>query len=564
MDNKSLLAIVLCVLILIGYQSLISYLYPPPDPLQSHSQQPEINAESKEPSPSRQTPALSAPGQNIAGQKGESIRLPQQAKAPPPPQQEQEITVETETYIAVLTSLGGRLKSFRLKQYPVSLSPGSPLLEMVYEGTYGELPLFLRLSGRDETLTDTTLAYSVEGAEESLFLRAGDEKDLVFTGRHANGTTFTKTYTFSGEGYGIALHVDIRDVPFKASSLSLSWLEGSRVESKSTYYDVYGPAALIDRTFEYENTWDWEAGESYGPGNIRWAGFTNSYFLAAIMPRGDQTQESESRRLFFSDEDGTLETRLAIPWSEGVAAYTLYIGPKETSALNAIDPAFDRAIDFGWSHFIARPLISLLRLLYGATGNYGIAIILLTVLVKLVFFPLSNKSFKSMSAMKKLQPQMERLREQHKDDKQKLNQEMMELYKRYEVNPLGGCIPMLVQLPVFIGLYQGLLYAIELRQAPFFGWILDLSQPDRLGALAIPFVDPPGVPVLTLLMGGSMIVQQMMTPTTGDPTQQKMMLLMPVIFTVMFVNFPAGLVLYWLINNILSVAQQQWYTTTHA
>ena len=166
--------------------------------------------------------------------------------------------------------------------------------------------------------------------------------------------------------------------------------------------------------------------------------------------------------------------------------------------------------------------------------------------------------------MKKIQPQMERLREQHKDDKQKLNQETMELYKRYKVNPLGGCIPMLVQLPVFIGLYQGLLYAIELRQAPFFGWILDLSQPDRLGALAIPFVEPPGIPVLTLLMGGSMLVQQMMTPTTGDPMQQKMMLLMPVVFTAMFISFPAGLVLYWLVNNVLSVAQQHWYTKKYA
>ena len=322
--------------------------------------------------------------------------------------------------------------------------------------------------------------------------------------------------------------------------------------------------ALIGRTFEYENAGDWEAGDSYGPGDIRWAGFTNSYFLAGMMPQAGQAQEVEAAQLFFSDEDGTLETRLSMPWSGETVSYTLYIGPKDTSALNAVDPAFDRAVDFGWSHFIARPLVSLLRILYGVTGNYGMAIILLTVMVKLVFFPLSNKSFKSMSAMKKLQPQMERLREQHKDDKQKLNQETMELYKRYEVNPLGGCIPMIVQLPVFIGLYQGLLYAIELRQAPFFGWIEDLSQPDRLGALAIPFVDPPGIPVLTLLMGGSMIIQQMMTPTTGDPTQQKMMLLMPVVFTVMFVNFPAGLVLYWLINNVLSVAQQHWYTKTYA
>ena len=559
MDNKSLLAIVLCILILIGYQSLISYLYPPPDPLQPQTQQPIVGSESATPS-DQQAQLLAERRQTVVEQGEQTPDIPQPASTAPPAPVEQDIIVETNAYIAVFTSTGGRLKSFRLKQYPVTLRPDSPLLEMVTAGTYGELPFVLDVSGKDITLSDATLPYVVEGvtAGEPLFVPAGDDGELVFRGSLANGASFTKTFTFSGEGYGIELTVAVTQLPFTASALSLSWLEGSRSEGKSAYYDVYGPVALIGRTFEYENAWDWEAGDAYGPGDIRWAGFTNSYFLAGMMPR-----DIETAQLLFRDEDGTLETRLSTPWSGQAVSYTLYLGPKDTTALNAVDPAFDRAIDFGWSHFIARPLVSLLRLLYGLTGNYGIAIIVLTVLVKLVFFPLSNKSFKSMSAMKKLQPQMERLREQYKEDRQKLNQEMMELYKRYEVNPLGGCIPMIVQLPVFIGLYQGLLYAIELRQAPFFGWIEDLSQPDRLGALAIPFVDPPGVPVLTLLMGGSMVIQQMMMPTTGDPIQQKMMLLMPVIFTVMFINFPAGLVLYWLINNVLSVAQQHWYTRTY-
>ena len=559
MDNKSLLAIVLCILILIGYQSLISYLYPPPDPLQPQTQQPFVESESAAPT-DQQTPLLVERRQSGVEKEEQTSVMPQPSSTASPAPVEQDITVETDAYIAVFTSIGGRIKSFQLKQYPVTLNPDSPLSEMVTPGTYGELPFVLSLSGKNITLSDDTLPYTVKGvaAGERLFVPAEDDKDLVFRGSLANGTTFTKTFTFSGEGYGIGLSVDVAHIPFTASTLSLSWLEGSRSEGKSAYYDVYGPVALLGRTFEYENSWDWETGDSYGPGDIRWAGFTNSYFLAGMMP-----QDIETAQLFFRDEDETLETRLSTPWNGEALSYTLYVGPKDTDALNAVDPAFDRAIDFGWSHFIARPLVSLLRLLYEVTGNYGIAIILLTVLVKLVFFPLSNKSFRSMSAMKKLQPQMERLREQYKDDRQKLNQEMMELYKRYEVNPLGGCLPMVVQLPVFIGLYQGLLYAIELRQAPFFGWIEDLSQPDRLGALAIPFVDPPGIPVLTLLMGGSMVIQQMMMPTTGDPIQQKMMLLMPVIFTVMFINFPAGLVLYWLINNILSVAQQHWYTKTY-
>src|SRR5439155_26367795 len=166
---------------------------------------------------------------------------------------------------------------------------------------------------------------------------------------------------------------------------------------------------------------------------------------------------------------------------------------------------------------------------------------------------------KSMTEMRKLQPQLERLREQYQDDRERLNKEMMALYRRYKINPLGGCLPTIVQMPVFIGLYQALGHAIELRQAPFFGWIQDLSQPDRLGTLALPFIEPPGIPVLTLLMGITMLLQQAMTPATGDPAQQKMMMFMPLIFTAMFVNFPAGLVLYWLANNVLSITQQYAY-----
>lgn len=548
MDNKSLLAIVLCILILIGYQSLISYLYPPPSPTDPQSQPPLAE------SPPSDSSHLAA--EPRAQESTEHTTRPLPSTESPPSDRQRELAVETDTYHAVFTTRGGRLKSFLLKQYPVTLELDSPLLEIVTEGGYGELPIVVRLSGRETNISDAGVAYQVAG--DGLRLRADEQAELVFRGSHPNGTRFTKTYTFSGVGYGIGLEVGVSHLPFHADSLSVSWLEGSRSESKSTY-DYYGPVALVGRTFNYEHAWDWEPGEVYGPDNIRWVGFTNGYFLSAVVP-----QDAGAGRLFFRDEDGVLETRLATPWSGTPLSYTLYLGPKETGALNAVDPALDRAIDYGWSHFIARPLVDLLRLLYGMTGNYGVAIILLTVLVKLVFFPLSNKSFKSMSAMKKLQPQMERLREQYKDDKQKLNQEMMELYKRYHVNPLGGCLPMLVQLPVFIGLYQGLLYAIELRQAHFLGWITDLSQPDRLGGVPIPFVEPPGIPVLTLLMGGSMIVQQMMTPTTGDPMQQKMMMLMPIVFTVMFVNFPAGLVLYWLINNILTIAQQNWYQRTHA
>jgi YidC/Oxa1 family membrane protein insertase len=177
-------------------------------------------------------------------------------------------------------------------------------------------------------------------------------------------------------------------------------------------------------------------------------------------------------------------------------------------------------------------------------------------LVRIIFYPVNKKQATAMKSMQKIQPELKKIQEKYKDDREQLNKEMMELYRRHNVKPLAGCLPMVVQLPVFLGLYNALMQAIELRHAPFIGWITDLSQPDRLGTLAIPFVSPVGIPVLTLFMGASMLVQQRMMPAAGDPAQQRMMMFLPVIFTVMFVNFPSGLVLYWFANNVLSIAQQ--------
>jgi YidC/Oxa1 family membrane protein insertase len=191
-----------------------------------------------------------------------------------------------------------------------------------------------------------------------------------------------------------------------------------------------------------------------------------------------------------------------------------------------------------------------------------VAIIILTILSKILLWPLGTKSYKSMNQMKKLQPLIQEIREKYKNDKKKMNEEVMRLHRTYSINPLGGCLPMLVQIPVFFALYRMLDQAIELRHAPFIGWINDLSAPDRLGHFdfAIPFMDAPyGIPVLTLVMGATMLLQQKMTPATGDPAQAKMMMLMPVVFTFIFINFSSGLVLYWLVNNVLSIGQQ-YYT----
>jgi YidC/Oxa1 family membrane protein insertase len=245
---------------------------------------------------------------------------------------------------------------------------------------------------------------------------------------------------------------------------------------------------------------------------------------------------------------------------DGVTArYTLYMGPRDLEDLKVLDKDLERALSFGWTDIIAKPLLHLLRFFNQYIHNWGVSIILLTILVKIAFWPLTHKSYKSMKEMQKLQPRMAKIREKYKNDRQQMNKEVMGLYKTYKVNPMSGCLPMVIQIPVFFALFRILGSAIELRHAPFMLWINDLSAPDRLFnfAFSIPFMKPPyGIPVLTLLMGASMFIQQKMTPTPGDPTQAKIMLFLPLIFTFMFINFPSGLVLYWLVNNVLSIGQQ--------
>jgi YidC/Oxa1 family membrane protein insertase len=217
---------------------------------------------------------------------------------------------------------------------------------------------------------------------------------------------------------------------------------------------------------------------------------------------------------------------------------------------------------------LAKPCVWIMDFIYDHfIPNYGVAIIILTIFTKIILWPLGNKSYKSMADMKKIQPLMAGIKEKYKDDKRKMNEEMMGLYKTYKVNPMGGCLPMVVQIPVFFALYRMLYEAIELRHAPFFWWINDLSAPDRLFRFdfAVPFMEPPyGIPVLTIIMGATMFFQQKMSPPMGDPTQAKMMMMMPIVFTFIFINFSSGLVLYWLVNNVLSMAQQYYITKKNA
>ena len=280
-----------------------------------------------------------------------------------------------------------------------------------------------------------------------------------------------------------------------------------------------------------------------------WIGVVQHYFVSAIVPPEKAEREYYTREVskdLFS-AGVILPLGNVAPGATATATTRLYSGPQDQDRLKALAQGLDLVVDYGWLTIIAAPLFWVLKLMHGWFGNWGLAIIGLTVLIKAIFYPLSAASYKSMAKMKQVTPRLMKIREQYGDDRAKMNQAMMELYKTEKINPLGGCLPIVVQIPVFIALYWTLLGSVELRYAPFYGWIKDLSAPD-------PFY------VLPALMMVSMIVQTKLNPTPPDPVQAKVMMIMPFVFGVMFFFFPAGLVLYWLVNNILSIAQQ-WQIT---
>ncbi|MBF0398388.1 MAG: membrane protein insertase YidC, partial [Desulfobacterales bacterium] len=300
-------------------------------------------------------------------------------------------------------------------------------------------------------------------------------------------------------------------------------------------------------------------------GNVTWMAVETRYFMSSIIPK----LKREARiKLSLTPGDFILSEYIqpAILVEQGKQVsfdYSLFFGPKSMKILKEANYDLSKALNFGMFDFIGKPCLILMNMLHSVIPNYGIAIIILTILVRLLLWPLGNKSYKSMNEMKKIQPLISDIRQKYKSDPKKMNEEMMKLYKVYKINPMGGCLPMLLQLPVFFALYQMLYAAIELRHAPFLGWIKDLSAPDRLFSFgfSVPLMQPPyGIPVLTIIMGVTMLVQQKMTPQAGDPTQAKIMMWMPIIFTFIFINFPSGLVLYWLVSNIISIIQQ-YYTT---
>jgi len=541
MDKRALIGIALSVLVLVGYQEFISRYYgPPPTVPAPAAEKPDAAAPTSAAAPSGATPA--APGA-VAAQVTPAVAPPSQAA--------RHIQVETDNYIAVFTSHGARLKSFLFKNYRASADPKSPLQEIITTAKDVPLPLGVRWQA-PALFDDAGLSYSVQGADLKL---TGEAKGtLVFQGQTADGVTISKSLTFTGNLYPIQFDVAVQSGAGTAPVPEILLTDKSDHTVVNPAAPFEGFVALVDNKIKREATVDASTGHEFS-GDIAWAGFGHTYFFFALIP-----DTGAGHKISVRQNGAALVASLTGPAAAG--RYRLFIGPKELELLKSVGKDIDRAIDHGYFGFVSVPLLYVLHFFHRFTGSYGLDIIILTVLIKLLMWPLTHKSFSSMKSMQKLGPQMEKLKERFANDKEKLNKEIMDLYKRNGVNPLGGCLPMVLQFPVFIGLYNALSTPIELRHAPFM-WIQDLSRPDwEALKFAVPgwwpSVLPSGIPILTIVMGATMFIQQWMTPSAGDPNQRRMMMLMPLMFTFMFVSFPAGLTVYWLVNNVLSIAQQYW------
>ncbi len=549
MEKRALIALVLSLLVLVFWE-LYFGLFQSAKPPQQQTEQV---------SPSTTLPPAPQASQPQALVPPPSLPKDRQFQ---PGEQFQTWTILDSLYRMKLIAPGARLSTFELRKFRKEVAPDSPPMEMITSQESGYLPLAVDLLHHQEWQLSTR-PFTSETAPETLLTNKGPQT-LTFTTEVPGKLRLVKTFHLTPDSYVIDMDVQLEN------------LSGEKLIDQvgiSFYCEPYSPA-------DKESSYNQSQLSAYEKGSIRtfaikelaksdlvlkppidWVGYENNYFINAIIPIDTEGYQIVPRSL--DAEKHLIQlVYLTDPFQAEAGEVKsfklrLYIGPKELGCLEKAEHNLTSAVDYGWFTFLAKPLLTVLEWFYKFTHNYGLAIILLTVLIKIVFWPLTQKSYTSMQKMKKIQPKIAQLREKFKDDREKMNKELMAVYRTYKVNPMGGCLPMVLQIPVFFALYRMLNAAVELRHEPFVLWINDLTAPDRLNVgIDIPYLG--GIPVLTLLMGITMFLQQKMTPSAGDPRQEQIMLLMPIMFTVFFINFPSGLVLYWLVNNVLSIAQQYW------
>jgi len=562
MDTKRLLlAVILSVAIFLGWNAFSLYmgwLPPQPDPASQNAAEPAA------PAPAAPAPAAPAP---VA--EGGAFDAPAKVERPLfTPSEGRPVIVETPLYKAVFHSNGGILQRFELKHYTNSVREDSGLVNLISEAAAAQAPMGILVGGLPSWMGQV---WALEGGD--LKLDEDGTGVLRFTGE-VGGLHLTRELLFEGSSYLIREKLRVSSDELMAANLIFTFSATALASEKAPGImatlrhlvfrgpapepteSVYNPTRVAwwrDNSFKDESSpKSLNEGKTIKP-PLSWVAVMNNYFLGAVS-MDDPEAQGVARMIgdnVFSARMGKSVT--VAQGHDAMLECVYFLGPKDNEQLNAAPNNLDRAINYGFFSVVATPLIWLLRFLYGYVHNYGVAIILMTIIIKFLFWPLSQKSYKSMQQMKQLQPMMAKLREKHAGDRETLNKEIMQLYKTYKVNPASGCLPILIQLPVFLGLYQALLNSIELRHATFIAtvpftdlpWLVDLSSRDPY------FITP-------LIMGATMFLQQKLTPMPGDPMQARIMMFMPIIFTILFLGFPSGLVLYWLVNNVISIGQQWW------
>jgi len=576
MEKRTILAIILMFLVLVLWGIIESKFFPRSPP------QPPKQEERRE--------QAAPPGREA--EKKEGIREARPEKTVPRPVttktvEKKEVSVETLNFWAVLTSEDARVKHLRLKQYedrakehPITLKlvgivhsmfggkveePSPPMpLDLVNTEEREGLPLGITFS--DPNLAQSDGNWEVD-KERLKLLTSGKEGEITFVKTFEGGVKVFKRYEFSAAEEAVNLQVEIQNQSQKevVTQVGLEWV--GKVELKKLADDGNKDFGLKYAFFKNQkvevNDLAGAGGSGCMPGcesvkkaidpfdftdrgEIAWYAFQGEYFAAMLFP--PPSEKNVALSVKGNEKNlvkGTIMTSsMSIPSHQSVKIpFKVYMGPKDEDRLKKLGSGAERLVDFGWFTIVAKPILWLLNLTHKATKNYGIDIIIISILIKLIFIPLTQISYKSMKEMQKIQPEMNRLRQTYKNDKARLQQEIMLLYKRRKVNPMSGCLPMVIQIPVFVALYNALQNSIAMRHAPFFLWITDLSAKDPL------YISP-------IIMGATMVIQQKMTPTAADPAQAKLFLLMPVMFTFLFLSFPSGLVMYWLIQNVLSIAHQ--------
>ena len=526
-NNRTVIAVILIVLLWSGY----SMFFAPQKPVEER----KINTSQNLPEKSK---IIDQTEDNIEKFNNESIsdidyKLLDNQKY-------QDVTVSTPLYDVVLTTKGASVKHFDLKKYKKTKKSSESYI------LFGKKENFITLTsnGSDGLPINSDLKYNITPSLPTN-INIASEKSITLTAKSDN-FQIDKIYTFYPDNYSFNLDVKITNLsqnPLAGKFNLLLNTPATEDESSMMMYSFIGPISYDGTDLQEDKIKNLKDSPSIYTNNIVWSGFSTKYFVTLVKPVDSVDQ------YLITANDNVVRTkyispRISLePGNSTSLSYTTYFGPKQHELLAKTGDEFEAAINYGFFHFLAKPLMVVLKFFNSYIGNYGFSIILLTICIKIIFWPLTQKSYKSMKGMQKLQPEMKRLREKFGSDKQRLNQEMMSFYKENKVNPMGGCLPMVIQIPVFIALYRVLLSSIELRHAPFMLWITDLSVKDPY------YVTP-------LIMGATMFLQQKMTPTNMDPTQEKVMLMMPIVFTFLFLNFPAGLVIYWLTNNVLTIFQQ--------